>query len=1155
MTPVPRRRTASRRDRASRRLRVEPLEERTLLAVDPWPGTLIHDDWGDVFTLDIDGGMVLEYVATTQDVLSDMAFSPEGELYGVNLPDWPYASVLYSFDSDFESDPPSIETDTTLAIATESDDSLYLNGLTFSPTGELFAIGSKVPSPHSNPGFLFEIDPDTGAAEEILELTDLGVEYSSSGDLAFDSDGNLYVTTVSGNLLRIPPEQDSFEVVGDTGLYYLFGLTYGPAPLLYAFDYYEGAYRLDPATGEATEVAQLDHEWLDYINGAATVFPAPTDLGEVDFVELSDQATTLGEIWYRVEPTHDAILTVEVINVDPSSEIDLTLYEFADDGDLDSLVTGQLRIDYEGTLDFDPASDEREYFVQIEGAGAEVDLRIANLFRPSGNGAIVYGTDDADTFDFVPGPPYTMTVNGVGYEYDFSASSVVEVSFDGADGHDLATLAGSSLDDVATLSLDTFAGTLTGSSQYEVQVSNTEAIDFDGDDGEDSATLIGSAQPDTIALEPGAATVLDPAGARVSAASAATIAIDGGPGLDSATFTGTSARETIELRPLQADFEQPGTGFSADVSNVESVSAEGGGGNDEAVLRDSDGADTLTAEPNAAELSGPGFTLVADDFPTLYAFASHDGHTDTATLDDLPGSKDRFWSWSTESKMIGTGFFIRAKGFDDVVAGASDAVDVAELNDSTGADSFAAYADRGTMTYADGQTAEANGFRWLYAIASDDGQTDTARFYDTTADLGTSYAAWFQGERDASKMYAGSVFFNRATGFDEVIATATGGDDRTRLYDSPGDDAFEAYADGATMAYAGGKTVEADGFRWLFAFASEDGDTDTARLHDTTADLGTSYPAWFKGFHGLSKMYGASFYNRVDDFNEVIASAVGSDDATRLYDSSGVDGLVAYADRATMTYPDGTTVRADDFRWVLGYASDDGQLDTAQFYDTTADSATSYASWFKADDRIARLYHDPVFYVQAKDFDGVRATATGDDDTAKLFDAALDDEYRSRPDHGRMEYADGTYAEAFDFRYLLAYSYDGSDTATFDDEATGGTSYAARFVANADWAKLFHPEFYSRTEGFAEVRAALSDDDDLVWLHDDPARVDHLVVPSPADADHAAAKARLSNDQRAIYVDDFHTLTATTSQSLVDDKDIDPAYEEDVTLVGDWNDA
>ncbi|HUT92292.1 MAG TPA: hypothetical protein VMY37_22550, partial [Thermoguttaceae bacterium] len=754
MMPAPRKRTTARRNSASRRLRLEPLEQRMLLAVAPWPGTLIHDDEGDVFTVDLDGDMVLEYIDTTDEVMSDMAFSPEGDLYGVTLPDWPYASDLYSFVSDFESETPSIETESVLAIATEAEEPLYLNGLTFSPAGELFAIGSKVPFPHSNLGFLFQIDPDTGIAEEILELSGSGTDYSSSGDLAFDSDGNLYVTTVSGHLLRVSPEQDSFEVVGDTGEFYLYGLTYGPAPLLYGFTWGEDVYRLDPATGDSTWVAQLDHAWLDYVNGAATVFPAPTDLGEVDFRELSAQETMLGEIWYRVEPTHGAILTVEVTNVDPSAEIDLTLYEFDGGGDLDPLVTGRLRVDYEGTLDFDPATDEREYFVQIQGAESDVDLRIANLFRPSGNGAIVYGTEDNDTFDFVPGPPYMMTVNDVGYEYDFSSSSLVEVSFDGGAGHDLATLAGSSLDDVATLSLDTLSGTVTRSPQYEVQVLNTEEIDFDGGDGEDSATLIGSALADTITMEPGAATVLGQGGARVSSASTATIEIDGGPGGDSAAFTGTDAKETVELRPVQSDFG--GAGFSTSVSNVETVSAEGGGGDDVAVLRDSPDADTFTAGPDSAEMSSPGFTLAVNGFPTVHAFASDDGHTDTAVFEDLAGHKDRFRSWATdqatEAKMWGLGFFNRAKGFDDVRASASDLTDVAELNDSAGADSFEAYADRATMSYANGQTVEADDFRWLFAYGSDDGQTDTAHLYDTTADLGTSYATWFKGFDGMAKL-------------------------------------------------------------------------------------------------------------------------------------------------------------------------------------------------------------------------------------------------------------------------------------------------------------------------------------------------------------------------------------------------------------------
>jgi len=529
------------------------------------------------------------------------------------------------------------------------------------------------------------------------------------------------------------------------------------------------------------------------------------------------------------------------------------------------------------------------------------------------------------------------------------------------------------------------------------------------------------------------------------------LAIYGGAGDDAMVFHGSAAAETVKLWPDQGRVD--GDGYVLTTQSVEAGTAHSGGGADVAVLYDSAGPDALTADPHAAEMVGRGFALAVHDFPKVHAFASDDGETDTAVFEDLAGSKDRFRAWPTEAKMFGLVFFNRAKGFDDVQAGASDSLDVAQLYDSDGADAFAAYADSATMTYEEGTTARA------------------------------------------------------------------------------------------------------DGFRWLFAYASDDGETDTARLYDTTADLETPHATWFKGFHRLSKMYGATFYNRVDDFDAVIACAVGGDDTTKLFDSSGPDAVDAYADQATMRYADGTTVEADDFRWVLACGSDDGQTDTARLYDTTADLATSYAAWFKAENTLSRMYSEPVFYVQAKGFDAVTASAEGGDDTAKLFDSALDDVYRSWSDRGRMEYADGRYAEALDFRYLLGYSRAGSDRAIFHDETSGGTSHAARFVANADWAKLFSGTFFSRTEGFAEVRAATSGDDDLAWLHDDPARVDHLVAPFPGNPGHNAAKASLSNDRRAIYIDDFHTLTASTCQSFVDDQEIDSAYEDDVILDGDWANA
>jgi len=595
-----------------------------------------------------------------------------------------------------------------------------------------------------------------------------------------------------------------------------------------------------------------------------------------------------------------------------------------------------------------------------------------------------------------------------------------------------------------------------------------------------------------------------------------------------------------------------------DPSLVSAINIHAGDGEDAITI--TGGAEDETAElrVGSVDVVGATYEVHAESVERIVVHAGQ-STGDEAYLYDRDATKDTFVGTPEYGRIYGDGFDHRVVGFRRVTAMSSGAgdlgtlaldADVAELRDSSGADLLEATPDDAKLTFGglEDNFVQAIGFREVHAFGSDDGQTDTAVLEDEPGQR-DRFRAW----PTEAKMF-GLGFYNRAKGFDDVQASGSDSTDVAQLYDSSGADVVEAYADRTTMTRSDRTVVRADDFRWLFAFASDDGETDTARLYDTTADLGTSYATWFKGFNHLSKMYGPTFYNRVDDFDEVIASAVGSDDATKLFDSSGPNALEAYADQATMSYPDGTTVQADDFRWVLAYGSADGQVDTAQFYDTTADLGTSYATWFKADDDIARLYHEPVFYVQVRDFDGVSATAVDSNDSAKLFDSALDDIYWSRPNHSRMEYADGTYAEALDFRNVRSYSDYGSDTATFYDETAGGTSYAARFVANADWAKLFHGAFFSRTEGFAEVRAATSDDD-LVWLEADSTRVDHLLVTFPGDAGHAAAKAKRWTDQRAIYLDDFHTLTATTSEDFVDEKDVDSEYVDDVILEGNWADA
>jgi len=151
-------------------------------------------------------------------------------------------------------------------------------------------------------------------------------------------------------------------------------------------------------------------------------------------------------------------------------------------------------------------------------------------------------------------------------------------------------------------------------------------------------------------------------------------------------------------------------------------------------------------------------------------------------------------------------------------------------------------------------------------------------------------------------------------------------------------------------------------------------------------------------------------------------------------------------------------------------------------YDASADLGTSWPTWYRAwhgDSRMYATTPTPLFFYRAVGFDEVTASASGSDDVAQLYDAALDDDdtYWSLPDHSRMEYGDGTIAEALNFRYMYGYSRSGSDTATLHDETAGGTSYATHFYGYATGRGRLFTEgyrFYSCAEGFEEIRASWS---------------------------------------------------------------------------------
>lgn len=946
-----------------------------------WPGAVVHDSVGNIFTLDMDNALALEYAGTSDVVLYDMAFSPapESKLYGITLPYGGFFSELVSFDIDLSGDTPVITTESIDTIHMGINNGIYANSLGFNAAGELFAAGYDV----SGDNELFKIDPDTNGAQRVL---DLGV-HISSGDLTFDTDGNLYLTTSSGNLLQIPPGQNDINVVGQTLdpdgeelIQDFFGLLTGPEPLMHGFRTDGTVYVIDTDNAETTLVGQMDPDSLEGLNdvfGAATVFPPPTDLGEIDFRELPGQTPTLGELWYRVEAAHDAILTIDLPNVAPGSPVDLSLYEFNGQGELVQLSTqdlGDLRLDYEDAV------DGGVYYVQIEGVESPVDVRVTNLVNLVGNGAMVHGTDETDTFEFAPGPPYTVMINGVNYPYNFSSNPEVTVTFNGGIGRDVANLTGSIRDDVATLNLGTASGLVEQLGllpRYRVIVNNTPLMTFDGVGGQDSADLVGTASADMIVLTPATAT-LSRSTTAVGVANVETIDINAGSGADTAVFTGTAANETVDLAYLNADFGS--SSFDTTVTNAETISATGGGGNDTADLRGGAGQEWFKGYPSTASMYRKSYyTHQVTDFDAVVAHGT-------------PGGNDVAQMWGSAAQV----------------------------------DTFDATPDNGQLSATGVYSLRAEAFRYVHAYGNP-GNQDVARLHGDPGSQDT-LEAW----PDQGKLY-GSDYFTRAKSFRYLYADGNAGDgDVAMIHDASGQaDTFDYWPDYATLSGSGFFT-QANAFRYVHAYATA-GDGDLAQLHDDPSQADT-FDAW----PTCARLYNDDHFGRAKSFRYVYATATpGHDNLARFHDDPDrTDTFEASPDWARH-YADDYFNRAESFRWVHSWSTP-GFNDVARFYDDPT-----------GNDKIkiwpgrARLYRDGVYFVQAKRYQNVYAEGTSTNaDRAVLFDSALTDYLTAAGNTAEMH--DGPVASYYhhvtDFWKVVAYS----STPTGDYKTEDAVDYILR---------------------------------------------------------------------------------------------------------------
>lgn len=176
---------------------------------------------GQLATVDVSNGATTVVGNTSGIALTDIAFSPTGELYGISFTD------LYKVNA------------TTAALTLVGGlGSVFgtANALVFGADGTLYMAGSA----------LYKVNTSTGAASAIGS----GIGFSSGGDLAFVG-GDLYMASNASDLIKINTSTGVGSKVGALGVANMFGLATPDNATLYGVAG-QNVYTVNTSTGAAT---------------------------------------------------------------------------------------------------------------------------------------------------------------------------------------------------------------------------------------------------------------------------------------------------------------------------------------------------------------------------------------------------------------------------------------------------------------------------------------------------------------------------------------------------------------------------------------------------------------------------------------------------------------------------------------------------------------------------------------------------------------------------------------------------------------------------------------------------------------------------------------------------------------------------------------
>lgn len=183
------------------------------------PTLWVSTGGGGLATVDVATGAT-SFIGGTSVVLTDIAFSPTGDLYGISF------SGLYKVNS---------STGATTFVGNLGAVSGTANALVFGADGTLYMAGSS----------LYSVNTLTGAASSIG-----AIGFQSGGDLAFIG-SNLYMASSGNQLIHVNASTGAGTLVGNLGVANMFGLATPDNVNLYGVAG-QSVYLVNAGTGAAT---------------------------------------------------------------------------------------------------------------------------------------------------------------------------------------------------------------------------------------------------------------------------------------------------------------------------------------------------------------------------------------------------------------------------------------------------------------------------------------------------------------------------------------------------------------------------------------------------------------------------------------------------------------------------------------------------------------------------------------------------------------------------------------------------------------------------------------------------------------------------------------------------------------------------------------